>query len=236
MATFETFALQCAASVALDLLAAIASVESGMRPLAIRDGDKVTVASSIGEGVAVVVGITDRGREPGVGLMALTPQQLRAAGMTLQDGFDPCKSLKAAAVIATMAQANAAGRGHGPLIADRLVVRSWWRTDSQFPSAAALEAAVAQERSQSATLTKKDLGPGPVQAAGSATKASPVPIAITPHRPGVTSPQAPDCWDIFARQRAGLQQCDAPDLVASASTSRSKSPAATTNATADAGR
>ena len=158
MATFETFALQCAAGVALDLLAAIASVESGMRPLAVRDGDKIALVQSAGEGVAAVVGITDQGREPGIGLMGVTPRQLRAAGLSLQDGFDACNALKAAAMVFSAARANAISRGHAETTGDRVAVRMWWRPDSRFASAAALEAAVTLERAQAATLLKRDLG------------------------------------------------------------------------------
>lgn len=216
MATFETFALHCAAGVALDLLAAIASVESGMRPHAIRDGDKLTVVQSPGEGVAVVVAITDQGREPGIGLMGLTPRQLRAAGLSLQDGFDTCSALKAAASVFGAAQTSAASRGHGDATADRAAVRSWWRPDSRFSSATALEAAVAQGRTQAATLIKKDLGGAPLQAA--TPKPSHPSVVATTQR-GQTGPtSAPDCWDIFARQRAGLSQCEAPNVSAFPST------------------
>lgn len=41
MATFEAFALKCATGMAIELLAGIVAVESGGRPLSVRDGDKV---------------------------------------------------------------------------------------------------------------------------------------------------------------------------------------------------
>ena len=183
-----------------------------MRPLAIRDGDKLTLVKSAGEGVAVAVGITDQGREPGIGLMGLTPRQLRAAGMSLQDGFDSCNALKAAALLFNAAQTNAVSRGHGAATADRAAVRMWWRPESRFPSATALEVAVAQERLQAATLIKKDLGGTPPPAL---TPKTSIPLAaIAPRVPGATA-VAPDCWDIFARQRAGLSQCDTQSISAS---------------------
>ena len=103
MPTFETLAAKCAAGVALDLLVGIASVQSGVHPLAIRDGATLTRVGSAGEGVALAVGAADLGREPRVGLMGLTERQLRSAGLTLADGFDACSALSVAAAIITAA-------------------------------------------------------------------------------------------------------------------------------------
>ena len=210
MATFETFALQCAAGVALDLLAAISNIESGVQPLAVRMGHKLTVVKSAGEGVAVAVGLTDQGREPGIGLMGLTPRQLQAAGYSLQDGFDACKSLNAAAAIIRAAQVNAVERGHGPATGGRQAVRSWWRPDSRFTAATLLEAAVANERSRSAALVKLPLIGSPPEA----SVPKPItPTAMAPTQRPLAGPAAvPDCWDVFARHRAGFTQCETADI------------------------
>ena len=56
MPIFEALAAACAPAVALDLLAGIAMVESGVRTLSIRDGAQSGLVGSSGEGVAVVVG------------------------------------------------------------------------------------------------------------------------------------------------------------------------------------
>lgn len=211
MATFEALAAKCAAGVALDLLVAIASVESGVHPLAVRDGAALMRVASAGEGVALAVGVADQGREVRLGLMGLTERQLRTAGLTLAEGFDPCASLTAAAGIVEASRASA--RGPSADTADRVAIRSWWRSDGRFTSIAAFEAAIARERTAAAVLAKQELVP-----AGPKAPAPSNPTETTdgsPARPKQSAPVAePDCWDVFARQRAGFAQCeDAPRAV-----------------------
>ena len=209
MATFETLAAKCAASVTLDLLVAIASVESGVQPLAVRDGAVLTRVATAGEGVAFAVGAADQGREPRIGLMGLTERQLRAAGLTLIEGFDGCASLTAAAGI--IETARAAARGQNIDAADRLAIRAGWRVDGRFLSVSALEAAILRERTNASVLAKREI----------ATSTTKPPARSTPAE--VASGQSslartlsqwatpePDCWDIFARQRAGIAQCENP--------------------------
>lgn len=208
MATFEALAAKCAAGVALDLLVAIASVQSGVQPLAVRDGAALARVASAGEGVALAVGAADQGREPRIGLMGLTERQLRAAGLTLTAGFDACASLTAAAGILESARASA--RGQTADVADRMAIRSWWRSDGRFASIAAFEAAIARERSTADVLAKQELGPK--------ASAPSIPAETADGEPGRSKQSAPvaepDCWDVFARQRAGFAQCeDAPRAV-----------------------
>ena len=207
MATFETLAAKCAAGVALDLLVAIASIESGVHPLAVRDGAALTRIVSAGEGVALAVGAADQGREARIGLMGLTERQLRAAGLTLTEGFDGCASLTAAAGIIQKGRATAQGQTTD---ADRLAIRGWWRADGRFASASALETAIARERASAAILAKREMA---------STAPKPPAPSTSPEAAGGESPARaagqlpsptpePDCWDIFARQRAGFAQCE----------------------------
>ena len=207
MATFETLAAKCAAGVALDLLVAIASVESGVDPLAVRAGAALTRVASTGEGVAIAVGAADQGREVRIGLMGLSERQLRAAGLTLSEGFDACASLSVAAGLIEASRATV--RGQSADVADRVAIRAWWRSDGRFASVWALEAAVVRERAIATGLVKREI------ASASATlQASSTPGETT----GATASRAPsqraasdvepNCWDIFARQRAGLVQCE----------------------------
>ena len=210
MATFETIAAKCAAGVALDLLVAIATIESGVHPLAVRDGAALTRVASAGEGVALAVGAADQGREARIGLMGLTERQLRAAGLTLTEGFDGCASLTAAAGIVETARATA--RGQSTDAADRLAIRAWWRADGRFTSVSALEAAIVRERANATVLAKREI------AAGSPKPQTPPPAEFASSQSSAArtaSPRAnpapePDCWDIFARQRAGFAQCGDP--------------------------
>ena len=206
MATFETLAAKCAAGVALDLLVAIASVESGIQPLAVRDGVTLTQVGSVGEGMALAVGAADQGREPRVGLMGLTERQLRAAGLSLADGFDTCSSLSVAATIITAAPKQ----NSEP--ADRAAVRSWWRPGGQFASVSALETAIAHERTNAPGLAKREIAAASLPKAPAAAAPSDASVAEGPLRvPVRRAPSVePGCWDIFARQRAGLAQCEDP--------------------------
>ena len=212
MATFETLAAKCAASVALDLLVAIASVESGMQPLVVRDGAALTRVASAGEGVALAVGAVDQGREPRVGLMGLTERQLRAAGLTLIDGFEACASLSSAAAIIAASRGSGTAPKQSAESADRAALRAWWRAGGQFASVSALETAIARERAHATVLVKREVASSPPKTPTAPPAASGVSAAEGPSRAADRQPTSvePDCWDVFARQRAALAQCEDP--------------------------
>ena len=212
MATFETLAAKCAAGVALDLLVAIASVESGIQQLAVRDGATLTRVGSAGEGVAIAVGATDQGREPRVGLMGLPERQLRSAGLTLADGFDPCASLSAAAAIIEASRGSGTAPKQSAETADRAAARAWWRAGGQFASVAALEKAIARERANATLLIKREVASSSPRAPAAPLAAAGVSAAEGASRAADrrTALVESDCWDVFARQRAGLAQCESP--------------------------
>jgi type IV secretion system protein VirB1 len=199
MAIFETLAAKCAAGVALDLLVAIASIQSGLHPFAVRDGASLMRAGSPGEGIALAVGAADQGREVRIGLMGLSERQLRTAGLAITDGFDACASMTAAAQLFRKSRTVI---GEDSEAADRSAMQTWWQADGRFPSFAALQAAVDRERTKSAVLAKTEI-PG--------TSSKPAPPSATDELPWYKTAKSaapePDCWDIFARQRANLSQC-----------------------------
>jgi type IV secretion system protein VirB1 len=211
MATFETLAANCAAGVALDLLVAIASVESGMQQLAIRDGATLARVASPGEGVALAVGAADQGREVRIGLMGLTERQLRSAGLSLTDGFEACASLSAAAAIIEASRGSGTVPKQRAESADRSAAQAWWRAGGKFASVSALATAIARERTNATVLAKREIAPSspnaPAPTATSSVSAADRLKLATDRRPASIEP---DCWDIFARQRAGLTQCEDP--------------------------
>jgi hypothetical protein len=212
MATFEAFALKCATGVALEVLAAIAAVESGLQPMVVRDGAKVTVVSSAGEGVALVVGAGDSGREIGVGLFGLTERQLAAAGVSIAEAFDVCASMRAAEFVFSAAAKDALKRGLiGPAV-DRTAVRAWWKPDGRFRSSELYERAVDAQRAGVSVLAGRDMGPmtkqrDAVVARATAESAPVSQQAVPAKRPKLDEKPTgePPCWDVFARARFGKQ-------------------------------
>ena len=214
MPIFEALATACAPAVALDLLAAIAMVESGVNPLAVRDGAQIAIAASSGEGVAKAVGAADQGRDPGIGLMGLTAGRLQKAGVSIADGFDPCLSMAAAQTLIKGAHAEADKRGIDQLLWDRVAIRSWWRPDDRFVSGAAYESAVTAERSKVDTIAKVSLKgvrhlSEPKATSVSRSKDNVIEASQQMLReasrqvPAPSKPAAePPKWDVFARAKS----------------------------------
>ena len=220
MPIFEALAAACAPAVALDLLAGIAMVESGVRPLSVRDGAQSGTVGSSGEGVAVVAGAADQGRDLGIGLMGITASRLQKAGVSMADGFDPCVSMGAAQTLIKRMHAEAEKRGLDPQLWDRVAIRDWWRPDDRFVSGAAYEGAVRFERSKVDAISKISIH-GTIPAAvvnasiaqnSTVVRAGNTHDALAPPRnsrveaPRATAPIGPDPeppkWDVFARAKA----------------------------------
>ena len=220
MPIFEALAAACAPAVALDLLAGIAMVESGVRPLSVRDGAHSGLVGSSGEGVAVVVGAADQGRDLGIGLMGITVSRLQKAGVSMADGFDPCVSMGAAQTLIKRMHAEAQKRGVDPQLWDRVATRDWWRPDDRFVSGAAYEDAVRAERSKVDAISEISIhGTMPAAVARSSisqnstvapagnihdTQAQPRNSRAEAPRGTASDGPAPEPakWDVFARAKA----------------------------------
>jgi len=161
--------------------------------------------------MALVVGAAGQGHEPRVGLMGLTEQQLRLRGLSLADGFDACGSLSAAAAIITASKGGTASQTLSAEAANWAVARTWWHSGEQYASVSSLEAAIARERVNAAVLLKPEFAPSSqtMPALSSTSEPSSEDASLQPAEKRSAS-REPDCWDIFARQRAGLTQCDDP--------------------------
>ena len=143
--------------VALDVLIGIASVESGVHPLIVRDGAKLVIVASAGEGVSFVLGSGERGREFGLGLLGLTAARLQSVGVPIADAFEPCAAMRAAALLMAKSRAVPERAKYAPTVMDKVIIRDWWRPDYRFVSGMAYEAAVNAERKQSA-IGKQEIG------------------------------------------------------------------------------
>lgn len=99
---FVALAQQCAPLVAPQTMAAIVKTESGFRPLAINingGGRLERQPSTKAEAVATAQWLIDRGYSIDMGLGQVNSKNLPGLGITLDDVFEPCANLTAAATI-----------------------------------------------------------------------------------------------------------------------------------------
>ena len=92
----------CAPSVAPQTLAAIAHVESRFDPLAIGvngNGPRPARARDAREAAATARRLLDRGANLDLGLAQINSDNLGWLGLSVEDTFDPCLNLRAAATV-----------------------------------------------------------------------------------------------------------------------------------------
>lgn len=92
----------CAPSVAPQTLAAIAHVESRFDPLAIGvngNGPRPARARDAREAAATARRLLDRGAKLDLGLAQINSDNLGWLGLSVEDTFDPCLNLRAAATV-----------------------------------------------------------------------------------------------------------------------------------------
>jgi len=92
----------CAPSVAPQTLAAIAHVESRFDPLAIgvnRNGVRPTRARNATEAATTARRLLSRGANLDLGLAQINSDNLGWLGLSVEDTFDPCLNLRAAATV-----------------------------------------------------------------------------------------------------------------------------------------
>ncbi|MEY3200730.1 MAG: hypothetical protein RIR70_280 [Pseudomonadota bacterium] len=99
---FFALAQQCAPWVAPQTMAAIVKTESGFRPLAIGvNGGAKLIRQPVSREEAVVTAkwLLANGYNIDLGLGQVNSTNLKKVGLTLEDAFDPCRNLAAAATI-----------------------------------------------------------------------------------------------------------------------------------------
>jgi type IV secretion system protein VirB1 len=123
VALFIDLAAQCAPSVSPALLAAIATVESGLQPLSAYSATTTDVPVSAGNGVAFVVGQLDAGNDVAIGLMGLDARSLPSEGLSYVEAFDACSNLAVAGRILDAIWKAAEKMGMNPSSAERHTLR-----------------------------------------------------------------------------------------------------------------
>ena len=99
---FVALAQQCAPSVAPQTMAAIVKTESGFRPLAIGVNGGARLArqpATKDEAVVTAKWLLANGYNLDLGLGQVNSNNLKKVGLTVEDAFDPCRNLAAAATI-----------------------------------------------------------------------------------------------------------------------------------------
>ena len=112
-------ALQCAPAVAPETLLSVVQVESGFNPLAIgvNGAPRTTVtASSPQDAVAQARGLMAAGRNLDLGLAQINSRNLGWLGLTIEDAFDPCRNLAAAARVLQAGYSPTADLGEQPAL------------------------------------------------------------------------------------------------------------------------
>lgn len=101
-ANFETLAKTCAPDVSPRTLAAIVKTESGFNPLAIGVNAKATLehqATTKEEATVTAKWLIENGYNIDLGLGQVNSKNLKVTGLSIEEAFDPCKNLAAAAQI-----------------------------------------------------------------------------------------------------------------------------------------
>jgi type IV secretion system protein VirB1 len=112
-------ALQCAPTVAPETLLSVVQVESSFNPLAIGvNGAPRTkvAATSPRDAVVQARGLMAAGRNIDLGLAQINSRNLAWLGLTVEDAFDPCRNLAAAARVLQVGYGPSAEIGEQPAL------------------------------------------------------------------------------------------------------------------------
>ena len=100
LAAAFALAAQCAPTIAPATLLSVVQVESRFEPLAIgvNGAPRITVApTSVDDAVSKASALIAAGRSVDLGLAQINSRNLAWLGLTVEDAFDPCRNLAAAA-------------------------------------------------------------------------------------------------------------------------------------------
>jgi type IV secretion system protein VirB1 len=180
----------CAPSVAPQTLAAIAHVESRFDPLAIgvnRNGARPGRARDGADAARTARVLLERGANLDLGLAQINSDNLAWLGLTVEDAFDPCLNLRAAAT----------------------VLRAGYRPSGETPEhrQAALRVALSRYNTGDARrgfrngyVAKVEQAAITLNLAEALLPPADPPPGLVPAAPETLSPPPPP-WDVFARGR-----------------------------------
>jgi type IV secretion system protein VirB1 len=109
LAAVMTLSQQCAPGIAIEALVPQLQVESHFDPLAIDiNNGPVVHARSLPEAVAIASRYIQAGYSVDLGIAQINSRNLSRLGLTIEQAFDPCRSLAAAQVVLSAFWTNAA--------------------------------------------------------------------------------------------------------------------------------
>ncbi len=166
MEAFLDLAQRCAPQVQVEVLAAVASVESGLNPYAIRiNSDRPLERQPVTktEAIKVATALISEGQDVDLGLGGVNASDLRHLGLSIAQAFDPCTGLGATARLLDGYYRAAMSSGATPADAERLMLVSYYgRGDTEAGALVSFDKRIAAERqSLRPRLAGLKVGPGP---------------------------------------------------------------------------
>jgi len=215
---FFNIAQTCAPQIATETIAAIVSVESGFRPLAIRINTGYPLADqpkSKAEAIETATVMIAEGQDLDLGLGGVNASQLSRLGLSISDAFDVCLNLKATARLLDGYYRVAVKAGAADGQAETFMLRAYYgQGDSTTGEMVGYDRRVLSERNRLApqlealTLKEGDTGPLPARentgGASHGIEQAEKPVVSGEHDQEAVgrSPPAPaPQWDVFSSGR-----------------------------------
>lgn len=189
LALVLTLSAQCAPGISPATLAAIAHAESRFNPLAIgvNRGAAVRQPRTRSEAIQVAQRLISAGTNIDLGLGQINSSNLAWLNLSIEDAFDPCRNLAAAATV-LRAGYDTASWPNNPQHALRVALS---RYNTGHPARGFRNGYVARVEASAARL-------GLI---GSDASPTPGTVSSSPSRPGPPIAALPPDWDVFARSR-----------------------------------
>lgn len=178
---------RCAPAVSPHTLAAIAHAESRFEPLAIgvNRGAQIRQPRSAPEAVAVARRLIAEGANIDLGLAQINSANLSWLGLSVEDAFDPCRNLAAAATVLRTGFRPATDAASDRQAALRVALS---RYNTGDPARGFRNGYVARVEASAARLGLGAMTPDPAE----------IPVQLT----GAAEPERAAPWDVFGRARA----------------------------------
>jgi type IV secretion system protein VirB1 len=202
-AAFVDIAQSCAPMVQVEMLAGVVSLESKFRPFAIRinSGSPLpTQPTSKAEAIALATSLIADHQDIQIGLGGIGVEELRKLNLFVSDAFDPCRNLKATAILLDGYYRLALRVGADPAQAENVMLQSYYGRDD--PTVDAMVKYDEQVRREAKRLSPK---------LASLTIIEPIEEAAPVEQPRdqlglplprkVTQAEQSASWDVFTSRR-----------------------------------